>query len=190
MYSKSSKLVEIVFCIVPTRPVFLPCFWRSSSYEPFFVWVLRCFVSTEHELTNPRHNSISLLDTLIPPHLPIPSSVPMKIVYNPGGFNSARHTEKYASGQLIGCRTRYTNAEKLSILSVVNKLHTEEHLNLTQAAHVVQIAPSVIVGGQRRLKNYKVLERWLFMAAQQVSLMTLNRSFLISSRSGGRREST
>ena len=37
MYSKSSKLVEIVFCIDPTPPFFVPCFWRSSSYEPFFV---------------------------------------------------------------------------------------------------------------------------------------------------------
>jgi hypothetical protein len=68
----------------------------------------------------------------------------MKIVYNPGGFNSTHHTEKYASGQFTGCRTRYTNAEKLNILSVVQKLRTHDNLNLTQVAHVVQIAPPVI----------------------------------------------
>jgi len=77
----------------------------------------------------------------------------MKIVYNPGGFNSARHTEKYASGRFTGCRTRYTNAEKLNILSVVQKLRAEEHLNLTQAAEFVQIAPPVICRWAKKIEE-------------------------------------
>ena len=79
----------------------------------------------------------------------------MKIVYNPGGFNSTRHTEKYASGQFTGCRTRYTNAEKLNILSVVQKLRMEDNLNLTQAAHVVQIAPPVICRWAKKIEELR-----------------------------------
>ena len=77
----------------------------------------------------------------------------MKFVYNPGGFNSARYTEKYASGNFTGCRTRYTNAEKLKILSVVETLRTDNHLNLTQAAQCVQIAPPVLCRWVKKIEE-------------------------------------
>jgi hypothetical protein len=68
----------------------------------------------------------------------------MKLIYNPGGFCASRHTQKYESGRFTGCRTRYTNAEKVNILSVVRRLQTEQHFSLTLAAQFVQIAPPVI----------------------------------------------
>ena len=45
----------------------------------------------------------------------------MKIIYNPGGFNLAHHIERYESG-FMGNWTRYTNVEKMNILSSVEKL--------------------------------------------------------------------
>jgi hypothetical protein len=76
MYSKSSKLVEIFFCIVLPHLFLFLVFGEAVLTSHFLYWVLRRFVSTQHELTKPRHNSISVLNTLIPPHLQIPSSMP------------------------------------------------------------------------------------------------------------------
>ena len=69
----------------------------------------------------------------------------MKIaVYNRGGFNSSRHAERWRSGGFSGSRARYTNKEKLNILSLVEKMKLEEGLNAAQAASSLQISPSVI----------------------------------------------
>jgi hypothetical protein len=75
--------------------------------------------------------------------LPIPPMVLMKIVYNQGGFNSAYHIQRYESG-FGGHRTRCSNAEKMNILCVVEKLQSEQHLNLAQAAAFVQMNPLLI----------------------------------------------
>ena len=69
----------------------------------------------------------------------------MKIaVYSCGGFNSSRHVERWGSNGFSGSRTRYTNQEKLNILSLVEKMKLEEGLNAAQAAAFLQISPSVI----------------------------------------------
>ena len=44
----------------------------------------------------------------------------------------------------MGSHTRYTNAKKMNILSVVEKLRQDENLNLAQATAPVQVDPSVI----------------------------------------------
>jgi hypothetical protein len=78
----------------------------------------------------------------------------MKVVYNPGGFNSTRHFERYESG-FSGSRTRYTNSEKLNIISVVQKMMQDDHFSLVQAASVVKINPLMIC---RWLKNVENLQ--------------------------------
>jgi hypothetical protein len=69
----------------------------------------------------------------------------MKIaVYNRGGFNSSCHAECWGSGGFSGSRARYTNNEKLIILSPVEQLKFNEGLNAAQAASSLQIFPSII----------------------------------------------
>ena len=69
----------------------------------------------------------------------------MKIaVYSRGGFNSSRHARHWGSEGFSGSRTRFTNQEKLNILSLVEKMRFEEGLNAVEAASVLQISPSVI----------------------------------------------
>ena len=75
----------------------------------------------------------------------------MKIaVYNRGGFNSSRHAERWGSVGFSGSCARYTNKEKLNILSLVEKMNlkeemkVEEGLNAAQAALALQISPSLI----------------------------------------------
>ncbi len=48
------------------------------------------------------------------------------------------------SGRFTGCRTRYTNADKVNILSVVHRLQTEQCFSLTLAAQFILIIPPVI----------------------------------------------
>jgi hypothetical protein len=79
----------------------------------------------------------------------------MKLVYNPGGFASARHMDKYESGQFTGSRNRYTNAEKLNILAVFDKLKSEGNLTLTQAAAVMHIDPSVLCRWSKRVEEFQ-----------------------------------
>ena len=79
---------------------------------------------------------------------------PMKLVYNPGGFNSSCHSRKYEAG-FSGSRTRYTNAEKLNIISVVQKLMQDELLSLVQAAAVVKIDPSMICRWLKNVENLR-----------------------------------
>ena len=78
----------------------------------------------------------------------------MKVVYNPGGFNSSRHFERYESG-FSGSRTRYTNAEKLNIISVVQKLMQNEQMSLVQVAAVVKIDPSMICRWLKNVENLR-----------------------------------
>ena len=69
----------------------------------------------------------------------------MKIaVYSRGGFNSSRHARHWGSEGFSGSRTRFTNQEKLNILSLVEKMRLEEGLNAVEAASVLQISHSVI----------------------------------------------
>ena len=69
----------------------------------------------------------------------------MKIsVYNHGGFNSLRHVDRWGSEGFSGSRTRFTNQEKLNILSLVEKMKLEEGMNAAQAASALQISPSII----------------------------------------------
>ena len=79
---------------------------------------------------------------------------PMKVVYNPGGFNSSRHSRKYEAG-FTGSGTRYTNAEKLNIISVVQKLMQGELMTLVQAAVVVKIDPSMICRWLKNVENLR-----------------------------------
>ena len=88
----------------------------------------------------------------------------MKLVYNPGGFNSSCHSRKYEAG-FTGSRTRYTNAEKLNIISVVQKLMQDELLSLVQAAVVVKIDPSMISRWLKNVENLRDPRRALKMAA-------------------------
>ena len=78
----------------------------------------------------------------------------MKLVYNPGGFNSSRHSRKYEAG-FSGIRTWYTNAEKLNIISVVQKLMQDELLSLVQAAAVIKIDPSMICRWLKNVENLR-----------------------------------
>ena len=78
----------------------------------------------------------------------------MKLVYNPGGFASSRHSQKYESG-FSGSRVRYTNSEKLNIISVVQKLMQNELLSLVQAAAVVKIDPSMICRWLKNVENLR-----------------------------------
>ena len=78
----------------------------------------------------------------------------MKLVYNPGGFNSSRHSRKYEAG-FSGSRARYTNAEKLNIISVVQKLMQDELLSLVQAAAVIKIDPSMICRWLKNVENLR-----------------------------------
>ncbi len=69
----------------------------------------------------------------------------MKIsVYNRGGLNSSRHVGRWGSEGFSGSRTRFTNQEKLNILSLVEKMKLEEGLNAAQAASSLQISPALI----------------------------------------------
>jgi hypothetical protein len=49
--------------------------------------------------------------------------------------------------------TRYSNAEKINILPVVEKLQSEQHLNLTQAAAHVHINPSIIYKWSKNIEE-------------------------------------
>ncbi len=111
--------------MVPTLPFFfakhsIRVIFSTGSYVFFYVPNMYSH--------NPQHNPLSVLATLIPHRLPITSSAPMKMVYNPGGFYSARRTEKYASGRFTGGRTRYTNAERVNIISVVQRNPFNPHI--------------------------------------------------------------
>ena len=69
----------------------------------------------------------------------------MKIaVYSRGGFNSSRHARHWGSEGFSGSRTRFTNQEKLNILSLAEKMRLEKGLNDVEAASVLQISHSVI----------------------------------------------
>ncbi len=69
----------------------------------------------------------------------------MKIaIYSRGGSNVSRHTQRWGSEDFSGSRTRYTNQEKLNILSLVQKTKLEEGLNAAQAASSLQIDPSLL----------------------------------------------
>ena len=85
------------------------------------------------ELTQPQHNSISALTSLPLVLFRCTQFAPMKLVYNPGGFASSRHSQKYESG-FSGSRVQYTNSEKLNIISVVQKLmqNEQEALNFLE----------------------------------------------------------
>ena len=73
------------------------------------------------------------------------SNQTMKIaVYSRGGSNVSRHTQRWGSRDFSGSRTRYTNQEKLNILSLVQKTKLEEGLNAAQAASSLQIDPSLL----------------------------------------------
>ena len=67
----------------------------------------------------------------------------MKISYNPGGFNAKRHFDRHDTGRSVN-RHRYTNAEKLGILGVFDKLVMEERMTQSQAADVLKVNQSCI----------------------------------------------
>jgi hypothetical protein len=103
---------------------------------------------------NPQCNSIPVLHRHSHPSWPSNTLCHAhEDVYNPGGFNSAHRTEKYASGRFTGGRTWYTNAKELSILSVVQKLHAEELFNLTQVAQFIQIVLPVICRWAKKVED-------------------------------------
>ena len=88
----------------------------------------------------------SSLDVHYFPFCIVPSSnQAMKIaIYSRGGSNILHHTQRWGSEDFSGSRTRYTNQEKLNILSLVKKMKLEEGLNAAQAASALQISPSLI----------------------------------------------
>jgi hypothetical protein len=120
--------------------------------------------------TQPKHNSISTpIFTFIVLFL-VPPSTHMKLIYNPGAFNTCCYAEKYESG-FEGSHTRYTLGKKLSIISVVEKLRQEEQLSLSEAAVHVQIDPTMISRWLKRLRISMEIPRrhprWQFMLTIQ-----------------------
>ena len=67
----------------------------------------------------------------------------MKIVYNPGGFNGQRHCVRHEIGRSAN-RHRYTNAEKLAILRVLDNLMVEHRMTQAQAADVLRVDTSCL----------------------------------------------
>jgi hypothetical protein len=106
------------------------------------------------ELTQPQHNSISAPTSLPLVLFRCTQFARMKLVYYPGGFASSCHSQKYESGFSGSC-ARYTNSEKLNIISVVQKMMQNELLSLVQAAAVVKIDPSMICRWLKNVENLR-----------------------------------
>jgi hypothetical protein len=67
----------------------------------------------------------------------------MKVVYNPGGFNGQRHCIRHEVGRSAN-RHRYTNAEKLAILRVLDNIVLENGMTQAQAADVFHVDTSCL----------------------------------------------
>ncbi len=67
----------------------------------------------------------------------------MKVVYNPGGFSAQRHCIQHELGRSAN-RHRYTNAEKLAILHVLENLMLDNGMTQAQAADVLCVDTSCL----------------------------------------------
>ncbi len=67
----------------------------------------------------------------------------MKVVYNPGGFCGQRHCMRHEIGRTAN-RHRYTDAEKLAILRVLDNLMVENRMTQAQAADVLRVDTSCL----------------------------------------------
>jgi hypothetical protein len=124
------------------------------------------------ELTQPQHNSISAPTSLPLVLFRCTQFAPMKLIYNPGGFASSLHSQKYESG-FSGSRAWYTNSEKLNIISVVQKLMQNELLSLVQAAAVDKIDPSMICRWLKNVENLRADPRKALKMAAHAGPMSV-----------------
>ena len=77
----------------------------------------------------------------------------MKLIYNPGGFSATRQLQRYDSGR-TNLRHRYTQAEKLAILEVLDRLMIDEGMTQQRAGAVLKVDPACLTRWAKKKDDF------------------------------------